>query len=91
MIYSKNKFLVTKALVLLEKTRANPQKFASTKEAFMTRVSTILEMSVPDFDTEAFYKKHLDFLNGPVYLDIYNEYTDDWAHIIIDDAIRELN
>ena len=90
MRYSKNTFIISKALVLLEIARANPKKHASTKETFIVRIATILEMVALDFNVSNFYSKHLD-MHGLMYMDLFSEVDDDWAYQVIDDAIEEIN
>ena len=90
MRYSKNTFIMSKALVLLESARANPRKHASTKETFIVKIATILEMVVAEFDVSNFYAKHLN-MQGLMYMDLFSEVDDEWAYQVIDDAIDEIN
>ena len=53
-----------KAISLLNETKKYPNMFASTKEAFIMRVATILEMVLPKFNILEFYKKHIIFYNN---------------------------
>lgn len=90
MLYSKNKFVIGKALLLMEQTRANPKKYASSKETLLVRVTAILEIALPEFDIHYFYTKHL-VTQGFLYLDMFDDYEEDWAYKVIDDAIQILN
>ena len=79
-----------KAESLLLLTRRNPRMFASNCESMMNRIATILEMTDIDFVVIDFYKKHLGTY-GNTYLLWHEEFQDDWAHQVIDDALQLLH
>lgn len=78
-----------KAESLLSITRKAPKMFSGSRESIMNRVVTILEMVEIDFDVIEFYKKHLG-INGCAYATWSEDFTDDWAHYVIDDALELL-
>lgn len=74
--------------------RKAPSMWALTKESYINRVCSIVEMVDPKFEVREFYRTHLK-LNGSVYAkasenvwDEDDQYT--WAVSVIDDAIRNL-
>ena len=86
------KNLHTSAKRLLLNTRKAPGTYALTKESFVNRVATILEMlfTTKEFSTQSFYAKHL-VLKGNTYLSS-NELPDEaWGHVVVDDALSIMN
>lgn len=81
--------MLNKSILLLLQLKQTPQMFASCKEALIMRVSTILEMTLEDFNTAEFYKKHLDTI-GSIYINIHDEINEKWSGLVIDDAISIL-
>jgi hypothetical protein len=79
-----------KAISLLNETKKYPNMFASTKEAFIMRVATILEMVLPKFNILEFYKKHIIFYNN-IFLDLNEEFSVSWAENVIFNALEMLN
>jgi hypothetical protein len=80
---------IEKAEELLLRTRKTPKMFAATREAMMSRVTSILEMSDIMMDYSYFYEVHLG-TQGAAYATITEPVTDDWAHTVIDDALIKL-
>jgi len=78
------------AINLLSNTQKYPQMYASTKEAYITRVATILEMSDENFSAQNFYEAHLKTL-GSNYLDLNEEVNELWAQEVVNDALNKLN
>jgi hypothetical protein len=81
--------VIEKAKELLDITRQAPRMFATSREAMMSRVSTILEMANINFAIQDFYKLHLG-TNGCAYATWSEDVTDEWALIVIDDALKIL-
>lgn len=79
-----------KAILLLNNSKAYPNMFATTKEAFIIRVTTILEMSLSSFDIIMFYKKHIKY-NGNSFIDLNEEVTSLWAENVVSQALELLN
>ena len=78
--------MLNKASLLLLQLKQTPKMFATCKEALIMRVSTILEMSLEDFNASDFYEKHLDSI-GNTYINIHDEVSEKWSDAVIDDAI----
>lgn len=74
----------------MNETKKYPNMFASTKEAFIMRVATILEMVLPKFNILEFYKKHIVFYNN-IFLDLNEEFSVSWAENVIFNALEMLN
>lgn len=64
--------------------------FATTKEVFIMRVATILEMSLSSFDIIQFYKKHIKYNNNS-FIDLNEEVTTFWAENVVSQALELLN
>jgi hypothetical protein len=77
------------ARALLEKTAAAPAMYASTKEVFIMRVATVLELHVKDFDVAAFYKKHVE-MRGSAYVGLNDAPGLDWPRALVADALSML-
>lgn len=75
-----------KAEALLLGTRKAPRMYAASRESMMNRVATILEMASIEFIVIDFYAKHLG-TKGNAYATFSEEFQDDWAHQVIDDAL----
>lgn len=71
-----------KGIQMLLDTLKTPKMYAYTKEGLLMRVSTILELISDDIDLIIFYKKH----NG--YTNIDKQYSDEWATLLIVDALE---
>jgi len=82
--------VIARAKHLLDGARKAPAAFASTREAFMTMITAILQMADVNFVVHWFWKKHLEAV-GNVFATTSNPVTDDWAHTVIDDALYELS
>lgn len=78
-----------KAKMFLLELKIAPRMFATSKEALIMRVTTILEMTLDDFDAHAFYNKHLE-KKGTTYINLNDLFDKNWADAIIDDAITYL-
>jgi hypothetical protein len=81
------KNLISRAEKLLISTRRTPGMYAMTKESFLNRVASIMEMVDDDFDPRAFYAKHLGTY-GNTYLHTKDFPDEEWGHVVIDDALR---
>jgi hypothetical protein len=66
-----------------------PRMYASTREALLMRVSTILEMVDDNYDARDLYEKH-GSPTGNVYGDMDKQYEDEWARCVIDKALTLL-
>ena len=66
-----------------------PATFASTKECFLSRVSSILEMLLrtKEFDARAFYAKHLGTY-GNIYLHVSDFPDEEWGRAVVNDALN---
>jgi hypothetical protein len=74
---------------LLQETSATPRMFATTREALVMRVATVLEVCLDRFDVRAFYAKHLE-PHGSLYLGIDKPLVDDWGRGVITDGLEML-
>jgi len=74
------------AINLLNQTIKCPKMYATDKEAFLMRVSTILEIVDENFSVENFYKTHLKTF-GSNYIGLNEEIDDIWAKEVINDAL----
>ena len=81
--------ILKRAEELLLRTRKTPRMFASTREAMMSRVTSILEMTNLILDYSYFYEVHLG-TRGAAYLTMTEPVTDEWAYNVIDDALVKL-
>jgi chromosome segregation ATPase len=82
--------LVAFARVRLESMGNAPRMYALKREAYMTRVETILEMALKgNFDWLAFDKRHMKH-KGPACLDLEKDVEEEWARKVIADAIGVL-
>jgi hypothetical protein len=77
--------VVEKARSYLEATRRAPRMFASTREAMMCHVTSVVYV-LSDLNVQDFWKKHLGTYGNTYMLD--EPVTDDWTRILIDDALR---
>lgn len=81
--------MLNKANNLLYELKQTPKMFSYSKEAFIMRVSTILEMYLEDFDPQEFYIKHLD-KTGSAFINIHDDVSEEWSDAVINDAITYL-
>jgi len=79
-----------RAIEILKQTREQPRMYANIREALLSRVVAILEMTDIDFDPGTFYANHSE-MYGNVILKLDREVEDNWAQEVIDDAISLLN
>ena len=77
---------ISKAKEILLNTRRAPGMYALTRESFLNRVCTVLEMLDVDNWPQDFYTKHLGTY-GSRYLTASDPVDDNWAHLVIDDAL----
>lgn len=84
--------ILDRARSLIANYRARPAMFASTKEAYLCIICTIMEMAEVDFDVQPFYSTHLK-AKGSVWTDIHESMHDqtEWAHKVCDDALARLD
>lgn len=82
--------LKTLAVDLLSATKKYPTMYATSKEAYIMRISTILEMADENFCASKFYEDHLK-IYGSIYTDLHDNLDEGWALKIADDAICILN
>jgi len=75
-----------KAIQMLLDTLSRTKMYAYTKEALLMRASIILELVSDDIDIHAFRLKHVK--NGE---DLSKPYSDQWAKLLIVDALELLN
>lgn len=80
---------VERARKLLEETRRAPRMFASTKEALLSRCSTVLEMLGIEGAGQAFYLRHL-YSRASVVCGLEDPVDDEWAEAVILDALSQL-
>ena len=78
--------VVEKARSYLEATKRAPRMFASTREAMMCHITSVVYV-VADLDCQQFWKKHLGTF-GISYVNHDGPVDDDWARGVIDDALR---
>lgn len=77
---------------MLTDMRAGPRMYAHYREAFLMRVTTILEIAgvpFPPGTTGEFYAKHSG-REGSKLLGLGKTVTDEWAKSVVDDAIKML-
>jgi hypothetical protein len=75
---------------LLE-TRAAPEMWATCKEAYVSRVATLLECAnVDGAECLLLYKRHLNLL-GNMCVDHLDQFTRAWAEGVVDDALKRLD
>lgn len=79
--------VVTRAKSYLEATRRAPRMFATTREAMMCHVTSVVCVLVDDFNVQGFWAKHLGTY-GNTYVGILDVPEDDWAKGVIDDALK---
>lgn len=84
---SVNMIIIERALELLIVTAGAPRMYATTRESFLQRIATIVEMVDKTFVPWKFYAKHLG-LNGPEYKDPQGYFDDAWAREVINDASK---
>jgi hypothetical protein len=77
---------ISKAREVLDVTRKTPRMFASSRESMLNRVATVMEMIEVDFVPTDFYVKHLG-AQGSSYKSWDDPVDDDWARVVIDDAL----
>jgi hypothetical protein len=84
--------ILDRARFLIAGYRARPAMYASTKEAYLCIICTIMEMTEVDFKMQSFYNAHLQS-NGSIWKDIHDPMHDksEWAHKVCDDAIARLD
>ena len=82
--------LITRAKDLLTKYRRHPGMYASTREAWLCIICTVLHFIEADFHTVKFYAKHLGTY-GCTYLTADERLTDIWAQQVVDDALDIIN
>lgn len=74
---------------LLEMKRV-PLMFASDKESYIQRVSTIIEMTqATEFDVCSFYDLHLQ-LEGNTFIDLHDRFESKWTDQVVDHALHIL-
>lgn len=78
--------VVDKARSYLEATRRAPRMFATTREAMMCHITSVVYI-LADLDVQEFWKKHLGTY-GNTYKTIDEPVDDDWARGVIDDALK---
>ncbi len=74
---------------ILIDTGACPKMYATSRESFMNRVSTCLEIADLNFSSSKFWEKHLGVI-GSSYVNPNEPMTDEWARFVIDDALEIL-
>lgn len=74
---------------ILAETAATPRMFATSREALVMRVATVLEVCLETFDVRAFYAKHLE-PHGSLYLGLDKPLTDEWGRAVIADGLEML-
>lgn len=76
---------------ILSHIRRAPSMMASTKEAYMCIVCTILAMADIILQPEEFFLVYIK-TKGSVYVDIHEEMrgNDEWAHKVCDDALARI-
>jgi len=84
--------MFSKAIELLLKTRKCPAMWASNKEAYISRVTSILEMlfDTNKFDSQIFYIKHLEGKGGR-YQSSDHPVDECWGQQVVDDALKIIN
>jgi hypothetical protein len=84
--------ILERARFLVKNYRARPAMFASTKEAYLCIICTIMEMAEVDFDVQPFYDTHLQ-AQGSIWKDMHDPMHDqtEWAHKVCDDALTRLD
>jgi hypothetical protein len=84
------KSLISKGKQVLSITRKAPGMFAGSKESYVNRVATVLEMLSVNFNVHDFYAKHLGTY-GNTYKDADNHVDEQWGHSVVDDALQMIN
>lgn len=79
--------MVTRATSYLMATYRAPRMFASTREAMMCHVASVVYVLVDGFDTQEFWQRHLGAC-GNTYKTINDPVDDDWARGVIVDALK---
>jgi len=80
----------SKARELLFLTGRYAGMYASTTEAYLSRVTAILEMAGCTFSSVDFYTSHLK-TEGNKYVSHLEPVTKEWAKQVVDDAISLLD
>lgn len=78
---------ISRAKEILAITRKAPGMFAYYRESLLSRVATVLEMAEVDFVATKFYGKHAGTY-GNTYKTLHDTFDDNWAHQVIDDALK---
>jgi hypothetical protein len=78
-----------KALRIIEDTRARPSTFASCREAYISRVTSILEMALDGFQPYNFYVLHVP-KRGVAYLTLKDPVDQAWADLVAESAVKLL-
>jgi len=79
-----------RASVLLKAIAKTPRMYASCQEAFISHVCGILIMYRIDYPVNKFYEWHLQ-TNGPMWINLLEPVDDEWAKLVIDNALESLN
>jgi len=72
---------------ILNRLRLTPRMCASVKEAYVVQVTTVLTMLQVDYDLQNFCAKHLE-TDGCAYKNCLEPVDDEWAHAVIDAALK---
>ena len=81
--------VVTRARSYLKATHRAPRMFATTREAMMCHITSVVYILIDDFNVIDFWRRHLG-TRGSAYLGTQDPVTDDWARSVIDDALKLL-
>lgn len=79
-----------KAKQLIEDTRARPSMYASCREAYISRITSILEMALDGFQPYTFYVLHVP-KRGAAYLTLKDSVDQKWADRVASAAIALLD
>jgi len=76
---------------MLLNMKLRPSMYASCKEAYLMRVSTILEvLGDISFSSNDFYSKFLS-KDGSLFLDLLDPVDQEWCNLVIDEALVIFN
>jgi len=82
-----NQSIRSRAKEYLEQIGQAPKMYATTCEAFLCSVTSIVWV-ITDFDQEAFWFRHLPASRRYWPDVLQKDFTDEWARNVVDDALQ---
>jgi hypothetical protein len=80
---------IERAREMLQTAGARPRMYALSKEAFVMRATTVLEVFIDGFNAMEFYERHLERY-GSSLKGLSDPVEDKWGQSVMADALKVL-